>query len=205
MAEAASVSIGRECVVTPLGVDHAFFAPGADTGKGILCVGDFYAHKRHDLILDAWLLLPSPRPGLRLVGNPAVNPHLYAALLARIKSLPESDSIVLEYGMSLDRLVNVYRQARVFVMASEHESFCMPLVESMACGVPAVARDLPSLRETGGAGARYVDSDDPALWAAALLQLIEDDDDHQRAREAALRAAARFSWEALAADLAAQL
>lgn len=85
MAELAATSIGRECAVVPLGVDHDVFAPPARPGKEILCVADFYRHKRHDLILDAWLLLPVPRPRLRFIGNPAVEPATHAALVARIR------------------------------------------------------------------------------------------------------------------------
>lgn len=205
MAELVSASIGRECAVVPLGIDHSVFAPAAAAGNEILCVADFYAHKRHDVLLDAWLLLRSPRPRLRLVGNPAVDARAHAALLARIETLPERDLIALEYEVSLDRLLGAYHQARVFVMTSEHESFCMPLLESMACGVPAVVRDLPSLRETGGAGARYVESDDPAQWAAALEQLLGDSAGYEHARDAAVRAAARFSWDAFAGYLLAEL
>lgn len=90
-------------------------------------------------------------------------------------------------------------------MPSEHESFCMPLVESMACGVPAVARGLPSLRDTGGVGTTYVDGDDPTLWAVAIRRLIEDDAEHNRARELSIAAAARFSWDAFATALMAHL
>jgi glycosyltransferase involved in cell wall biosynthesis len=204
MADLVAASTGRECAVVPLGVDHSVFAPAGDGGEEILCVADFYRHKRHDLLLDAWLLLPSPRPRLRLVGNPHVDPESHARLVARIESLPEASSITLEHGIALRQLVDAYRWARVFVMPSERESFCMPLLESMACGVPAVARGLPSLRETAGAGALYVDSEEPADWAAALEQLIQDDVEHGRVRREALQAAARFSWEAQAADLAGQ-
>jgi glycosyltransferase involved in cell wall biosynthesis len=205
MADLVSASTGRECAVVALGVDHEVFAPAEEAGERILCVADFYAHKRHDLLLDAWLLLPAPRPVLHLVGNPAVDPQAHAALLARIESLPERSSIALEHGISLDRLVDAYHRARVFVMPSERESFCVPLVEAMACGVPGVARGLPSLRETGGTGARYVDGNDSAEWAAAIQRSLDAGVEHDRARQAALEAAARFSWAALAADLAARL
>jgi glycosyltransferase involved in cell wall biosynthesis len=205
MAELVATSTGRECAVIPLGVDHTVFAPAASAGKEILYVADFYPHKRHDLILDAWLLLPSPRPVLHLVGNPAVNTRLHRELLTRIREMPESGSIVLSSGISLERLVAAYHRARVFVAPSERESFCMPLVESMACGVPAVVRGIPSLRETGGAGARYVHGDDPAGWAAAMRQLLEDAAGHERARDAAVEAAAGFSWSAMAARVAEQL
>jgi glycosyltransferase involved in cell wall biosynthesis len=205
MAELATTSIGRECAVVPLGVDHEVFTPAPEAGDEILCVADFYPHKRHDLIIDTWLHLSSPRPRLRFVGNPDVDPKAHSELLARIATLPERQSIVLEYQISLDRLVGAYQHARLLFMASEHESFCMPMVESMACGVPVVARGLPSLRETGGAGASYVDGNDPVAWAAAVENLLENDEVHQRARNLAVGAAARFSWTAMAQAVAAHL
>jgi glycosyltransferase involved in cell wall biosynthesis len=205
MAELVTSSIGRECAVVPLGVDHEVFTPLAEAGDEILCVADFYAHKRHDLILDTWLHLRSPRPRLRFVGNPDVDPKAHNELLARIATLPDAQSIVLEYEISLDRLVGAYQSARVLLMASEHESFCMPMVESMACGVPVVARGLPSLRETGGDGAMYVDGNDPVEWAADVQTLVENDEVHQRARNLAVVAAARFSWAAMAQAVAAHL
>jgi len=202
MATLVTASTRRECAVVPLGVDHSVFRPAADPGERILYVADFYAHKRHDLVLDAWLLLPSPRPILHFVGLPAVDPQAYARLRDRIETLPDRHSIVIEHDITLDRLVSAYHRARVFVIASERESFCMPLVESMACGVPGVVRNLSSLRETGGDGARYVDSEDPHRWAAAVRELIENDHEHRQARETALATAAQFSWDVLADALA---
>jgi glycosyltransferase involved in cell wall biosynthesis len=201
MAELVSASVGRSCAVAPFGVDHTTFRPAEEPGEEILCVADFYAHKRHDLLLDAWLGLPAPRPVMRFVGNPAVDPRAHAGVLARIARLPESGSIALEYRVPLERLVHAYRRARVFAIASERESFCMPLAEGMACGVPAVARGLPSLRETGGAGASYLDGDDPGAWTAELCRLLERSDEHARARLSAIDAAARFSWASFAAEL----
>ena len=205
MADLVSASTGQPCAVVPLGVDHSIFSPAESPGDEILCVADFYAHKRHDLIVEAWLRLRSPRPRLHLIGNPAVDPQAHAHLLDQIESLPEGDSVILEYKISLERLARAYQQARLFIMPSEHESFCMPLAESMACGVPAVVRDLQSLRETGGDGARYVEGNDPASWAVALEQLLVDDVEYGDARAAAVRAAARFSWEDFAAELSAHL
>jgi glycosyltransferase involved in cell wall biosynthesis len=205
MAEMVSASVERPCAVLPWGVDHRIFSPAAFPGKEILCVADFKAYKRHDLVVEAWLRLPTPRPPLRFVGNPDVDRQAHARLVTRISTLPEADSIRLEYRVPHERMPDIYRRAQVFVMPSEHESFCMPLAESMACGVPAVVRGVRSLRETGGAGARYLETDDPAEWAAVIRQMIEDDGEHHRARELAIRAAARFTWEAFAADLAARL
>ena len=205
MAELVSRSTGRPCAVAPLGVEHRTFYPAQTAGEEVLCVADFYAHKRHDLVLDSWLALSSPRPRLRLVGDPDVDPDAHARLLARIEDLPEAHSIVFEYQVAHQQMADVYRSARVFLLASEHESFCMPLAECMACGVPAVVRGLASLRDTGGNGATYVEGDIVAAWASAAQQLLDDDAVYQGAREAAIAAAARFTWEALAEDLARRL
>jgi glycosyltransferase involved in cell wall biosynthesis len=204
MADMVSASVKRPCAVLPWGVDHSIFFPPASPGEEILCVGDFKAYKRHDLVVQAWLRLPSPRPPLRLVGNPDVDPEAHARLLAQISTAPERESIRLDYRLPHEQMPDIYRRARVFVIPSEHESFCMPLAESMACGVPAIARDIPSLRETGGAGAMYLLSDDPGEWAAVLKQML-DDDERTRARELAVQAAARFTWQGFAAALADHL
>jgi glycosyltransferase involved in cell wall biosynthesis len=205
MADMVAASVGRPCDVLAWGVDHSAFFPAASPGEEILCVGDFKTYKRHDLVVDAWRRLPTPRPRLRLVGNPDVEPRAHASLLARIESAPEAESIKLDYRLAHEQMPDVYRRARVFVIASEHESFCMPLAESMACGVPAIASDIPSLRETGGAGALYLGGDDPDEWAAAIGRMCDDVEEHQRASELAVQSAARFSWERFAEELAEHL
>jgi glycosyltransferase involved in cell wall biosynthesis len=203
VAERVSAVTGRECAVVPLGVDHGTFSPGERVGDEVLCVSDFYSHKRHDVLLDAWLRLPPPRATLRLIGSPAPDRAAHTAFLERLKTIPERGSIVVESGVALPRLVDAYRRARVFVLASEHESFSMPLAESMSCGVPAVVRALASLQETAGRGAIYVEGNDPADWASALNRLLRNDQTHQRMRAAALEAAAQFSWERFSAAIAA--
>jgi glycosyltransferase involved in cell wall biosynthesis len=71
----------------------------------------------------------------------------------------------------------------------------------MACGVPVIARDIRSLRETGGAGATYVKTDEPSDWASALRRWLEDEAEYDRARKLAVDAAASFSWTSAAQRL----
>jgi glycosyltransferase involved in cell wall biosynthesis len=74
----------------------------------------------------------------------------------------------------------------------------MPLAESLASGVPAIVRDLPQLRETGGGGALYIDSDDPANWSTALCRVLKDNSRLAAMRRQGIKHAACYSWRALA-------
>ena len=205
LVQSACAVLGRTPEVIPLGVDHRHFRPADGWGHEVLCVGDFYRHKRHDLVLDAWAALSEPRPALRLIGDAAVDPAWAAELRQGIERRQSLGHIVLEHGLSLHELVAAYHRARVIVVASEHESFCMPLLEAQACGVPAVARDDPVLRETGGPGTRYVAGDDVDDWRAAMERLLVDEHAHADAREAGLEHAARYGWDRTATSIRERL
>jgi glycosyltransferase involved in cell wall biosynthesis len=205
MAELVEKLLGRRPEVVPLGVDHSRFQPATEPGTELLCVADFYRHKRHDLLLEAWTVLPSPRPRLRLIGDPRVDRSWYRELVARAARHHDLGEIIFEFDLSRDRLAEAYRAARVFAVASQQESFCLPLLEAQACGVPAVARDSPVLRETGGEGTAYVAGDDPGAWAEAIQRLFADDVGYSAARAAGLEHAQRFSWDKTAAAVRARL
>ena len=67
--------------------------------------------------------------------------------------LPER--FVFTGGVPNEDLAAYYRWADAYVSLSEHEGFCVPLVESMAMDVPVLAYAAGAVPETlGGAGAR---------------------------------------------------
>jgi glycosyltransferase involved in cell wall biosynthesis len=204
-AARAAEALGRTPEVVPLGVDHARFRPASEPGSDVLCVADFYPHKRQDLILATWAGLPSPRPRVRLIGNPAVDPGWYEQLRRQAEELARLGEITFETGLSFDAVAEAYRGARVFALATLAESFCLPLLEAQACGVPAVVRDLPVLREVGGTGTAYIAGDDAGTWAAALSRLLADDGAHAAARKAGLEHARAFSWERTAEEVRSRL
>ncbi|MGQ0735156.1 MAG: glycosyltransferase family 4 protein [Acidobacteriota bacterium] len=88
-------------------------------------------------------------------------------------------ALVTEYQMPADRFIFTgtvptedlavyYRTARVYVSLSEHEGFCVPLVEAMAAGVPVMAYASTAVPDTlGGAGVQFFPKD--LEFAAELL------------------------------------
>jgi glycosyltransferase involved in cell wall biosynthesis len=73
--------------------------------------------------------------------------------------------------LSSAELAACYGSSQVLVCASEHEGFCVPLLEAMAFGLPVVAYASTAIPETLGNGGILLDSKDPALWCEAIEEI----------------------------------
>ena len=132
------------------------------------------------------------------VGNYNAVPGYYAtvqALIAEYKMLPERFWFT---GPVPDReLAAYYRHAHAYVSLSEHEGFCVPLVEAMAMDVPVLAYGAGAVPETlGGAGVTFAPKD-LELAAEWLGALVYDDPLRQQVIAGQRRRLAAFSRGAL--------
>jgi len=88
-------------------------------------------------------------------------PRYYAqvrALIAEFQMLP--DRFWFTGPVPDEDLAAFYRRADVYVSLSEHEGFCVPLVEAMAADVPILAYAAGAVPETlGGAGVLFTPKD----------------------------------------------
>src|SRR5687768_1579952 len=71
-------------------------------------------------------------------------------------------------------LARLHSAASAFVMSSEHEGFCVPIVEAMAFGVPVVALGTSAIPETVGDAGIVWSERDPRRFAVALKRLLGD-------------------------------
>jgi glycosyltransferase involved in cell wall biosynthesis len=72
-------------------------------------------------------------------------------------------------------LAAYYRTASVYISLSEHEGFCVPLVEAMAMDVPILAYSAAAVPDTlGGAGVQFAPKD--LEYAAELLGMLAFED-----------------------------
>jgi L-malate glycosyltransferase len=111
------------------------------------------------------------------VGRYDVVPKYYSmirALMSQYRLL--NDRFVFTGHVPDEELAVYYRHAAVYVSLSEHEGFCVPLVEAMAADVPVLAYSAGAVPDTlGGAGVQFAPKD--LEVAAELLGTLAFDDD----------------------------
>jgi L-malate glycosyltransferase len=111
------------------------------------------------------------------VGRYDVVPRYYStirALMAEYRLL--SDRFVFTGPVSDEELASYYRHAAVYISLSEHEGFCVPLVEAMAADVPILAYAAAAVPDTlAGAGVQIVTKD--FEYTAELLGALAFDDE----------------------------
>ena len=104
-------------------------------------------------------------------------PRYYAtirALMSELRLL--NDRFIFTGAVPDDELAVYYAHAAVYVSLSEHEGFCVPLVEAMAAGVPVLAYAAAAVPDTlAGAGVQFAPKD--LEQAAELLGALAFDDD----------------------------
>jgi len=145
-------------------------------GAEWLFVSRLLPHKaQHDVVkaLAAYRLAYDPWARLTLVG--AVGSARYAeALTDFIDDLGLADAVELTGSVTGGELGARYRVADVYVSASEHEGFGVPLLEAMAHDVPVVAYASSAIPETAAGAALLLDDKSPTVLASAVHRVISD-------------------------------
>ncbi len=179
-AELDAAGFARTAVV-PILLDvadlrHPHPARAGRPGRRWLFVGRIGPNKaQHDLVLAlaGYRAVHDPTAELRLVGRDAA-PAYTAALRTLIHELELDEAVHLVGGVDDDALTREYAEADVFVCLSDHEGFCIPVLEAMANEVPVVAFASSALPETVGSGGLLLPSKDPAVVAGAVHRLATD-------------------------------
>jgi len=101
-----------------------------------------------------------------------------------------------------DHLVELYRNAALLLFPSLYEGFGWPVVEANACGCPAVASRIDSLREAGGSAAVWIeDPRDINQAVDRVIEVLQDDSAKRQGRQdAGFGNARRFSYREMIAE-----
>ena len=171
----------------------------------ILFVGRLAPHKRQDAIMRAFELYRrrhAPDARLVLVGAP-VN-WAYDAAMRELAEELSPGAITIESGLEPAQLAARYRSAHAFLCLSEHEGFCIPLLEAFHFGVPVIARPVGGVPEVAGNAALLLAEDDGESVVAELLAIAASDGELRATlRERAAERVAAYAPEPTAAALRA--
>jgi glycosyltransferase involved in cell wall biosynthesis len=202
----------RRVAVVPPPVDLARLRPRPSqpsTPPIVLVVGRMAPNKRHDTLLRALAALRATTiPDARMVFAGVA--HDTETYRDRLITLADRLGVAaaVDFGgdrVSDRRLGDLYASAGVLATASEHEGFCVPLLEAMAFDVPIVASAEAAIPETVGDAGLLIDDRDPLVWAGAIHRAISDAALRGTLAVAGRRRLADFSDDAMQRRLATAL
>jgi glycosyltransferase involved in cell wall biosynthesis len=162
-----------------------------DDWTNILFVGRMIPNKRiEDLIrfFHAYRLRYTPRARLLLVGSYGGFAGYLAALQHLSATLRVSDVHFIGH-ISNEELTAFYDVADLFLSASEHEGFCVPLVEAFYKRIPVMAYAAAAVPATMDGGGVLYENKDPRHVAALMNAVLSDgalEQELLRAQDAAL-------------------
>jgi glycosyltransferase involved in cell wall biosynthesis len=200
----------------PNGVDVTAFSPGdppadlrtrhrlAHGDRVVLLVAGLdRAHffKGVNILLAALAQLPPPITGV-IVGDGDLRP-IYEA---RAQGLGITERVIFAGRVSDAELPRYYRLAEVTTLPSVTmgEAFGLVLVESMACGTPVIATNLPGVRtvvDHGRTGLLVAPNDATALAAAIARVLSDDAERRAMGQRGRAKVEAYYDWKQIGTNL----
>jgi len=146
----------------------------------ILMVGRIAPNKGHVQLIEAFANYYhdyNRNSRLVIVGKEEAAFALYSKRLHELTKTLLSQEAVSFTGETTDNeLKAFYLLSSVFAIASEHEGFCVPLVEAMAMKVPVVAYASSAIPATVGGAGLVLDERNPFLMAESINRLTSDEE-----------------------------
>ena len=174
----------------------------------LLFVGRVAPHKAHiDMIFYLSVLKRDFVQDLRVAFVGSGNAQLVDRLEARAKRLGLStcrgineqleDADVLFAGRVSDgELASFYEGAKLFLCLSEHEGFCVPLVEAMNFGLPIIAHGATGVPETLSNGGQLINKFNFEESVKTIGAFLQSNEAQSKWSQAARARGDSFSWEA---------
>ena len=156
--------------------DRMLAAGFDDEWTNVLFVGRVIPNKKFEDVIrsfHAYRTRHNPRARLLLVGSYSGFERYLAMLQALIARLGTPDVHFLGH-VSNEELTALYDVADLFLCASEHEGFCVPILEAFYKGVPVLARAATAVPATMDGGGVLYDTADP-VEVARLIDAVVDD------------------------------
>lgn len=153
-----------------------------DGRTNLLFVGRMAPNKKVEDVISAFAVYKEnydPAARLFLVGSFQEEDKYYQYLQKHIRKL-EVEDVIFPGHISFAAILSYYRIADVFLCMSEHEGFCVPLVEAMYFDVPVVAYDKCAVPDTLGHSGVVVSEKNYDQIAQIIHKIVSDEDVKER-------------------------
>lgn len=147
-----------------------------DNWTNILFTGRVVPNKKHEDVIDVFYYYKkyiNDNSRLIFAGNFDSDGLYYKDLCRYIERLKLQDVIFTGY-LDFKELAACYHLADLFLCMSQHEGFCVPLVEAMIYGIPIIARSQTAVKETMGQAGILLEDADPKLIAELVEMVLMD-------------------------------
>jgi len=160
-------------------------------------VGRIAPNKRQENVIRAFYQYRKLNPDSRLilVGSYLGMENYYQRLVKYAKALGIEDDVVFTGHIKFSEILAFYHVADAFVCMSEHEGFCVPLVEAMFFNVPVIAYDTSAISDTLGGSGVLLDSNDPVFTAHVINRVLTDEKLRESIVEGQKKRLEDFSYE----------
>lgn len=183
---AAGANESSSFVVPPFHhIDRLLSVPAArkvleaygDEKTNICMVGRVAPNKGHAALIEAFAAYHhdyNKESRLLIIGKEETRLRNYSPFLRELANRLEiRDAVVFAGEVSDEALRAYYQSAHAFMITSEHEGFCVPLVEAMALGVPIVAFASSAIAETVADAGIVWEERNPYLLAETLDRVLK--------------------------------
>ena len=185
----------------PDGTDDELFAywlPSLVDRPFVLTVGGSDPRKQTERLVEALAQVVRAGHDMHLVVIGDLTDHWRARLGDAARRGEVEDRLVLTGPVGDDVLRACYRRAAVTVTPSLAEGFGLPVLESAACGTPALASATTALVEAAATAEATFDPTDTGALSTAIVDLLADDDRRATILGTQRELAARSTWDAVA-------
>jgi glycosyltransferase involved in cell wall biosynthesis len=172
----------QNMAIVPVGVDQEQFKPLPHIqrvpGRLITTASADVAMKGLAYLLEAVAKIRTERPcDLVVIGKPKEE----GRAMRTLEQYGLTDAVQFVYGVTDERIVELYAEAELAVVPSLYEGFSLPAIEAQCCGVPLVATTGGALKEVVGPDGETAFTCAPGDAAALAARITDAMDDPELA------------------------
>ena len=177
--------------------DEATVKKFSDGKKNLVFVGRIAPNKKQENVIKAFYCYKKldHESRLILVGSARGMENYQERLMKYARALGIGDDVIFPGHIKFSEILAYYHVADAFVCMSEHEGFCVPLVEAMFFDIPIIAYDTSAISDTLGGSGVLLDNNDPVFAAEVINRVLTDEKLRESIIEGQRRRLEDFSYE----------